>query len=111
MLELTGFERRLSGARLVLTGEGRIDRQTLNGKVIAGILKRTSAQKVPVIAFCGALQDGYQGLFDRGLAGCFSILPAPTDLDGAIKNAAVYLEDAVFRVMKLLSAALPDGWV
>ncbi|MCZ7555094.1 MAG: glycerate kinase [Bacteroidia bacterium] len=52
---LTGFDEHLAGADLVLTGEGRIDAQTLQGKVVQGIAKIAAGRGVPVAAFCGAV--------------------------------------------------------
>jgi glycerate kinase len=51
---LVGFDERLAGADLVLTGEGRLDRQTLEGKVVAEVAGRARAAAVPCVAIVGA---------------------------------------------------------
>ncbi len=103
VLTLIDFDKEVQTAQLVITGEGRIDRQTCFGKVIAGILKKTAPKNIPVIAFCGSLQAGYEDLFQMGLTSCFSILSSPMELEVAIQNADPFLEDTTVRAMKMLT--------
>lgn len=51
--ELTGFDGALAGADLVVTGEGLIDEETFNGKVVGGIAALAKAQGIPVLAVAG----------------------------------------------------------
>ena len=53
MFEIVGFTGQLAGADLVITGEGSLDDQTLNGKAPAGVATATTAAGIPVIAVCG----------------------------------------------------------
>lgn len=55
VLELTGFDRLLPGADLVITGEGQLDSQSLDGKVISGVARRAKAAGVPVLVLAGAV--------------------------------------------------------
>jgi glycerate kinase len=55
ILDLVGFEDLLRGARLVITGEGSLDEQTLQGKAPAGVARAARAARVPVVAVCAAL--------------------------------------------------------
>lgn len=57
VLECVGFARRIRGADLVLTGEGKSDRQTLMGKVPAGVLAEASRQGIPVALLAGRVED------------------------------------------------------
>ena len=50
VLDLAGFDEKLRGADLVLTGEGRLDRQSLRGKVVAGVARRCRQAGVPAVA-------------------------------------------------------------
>ena len=62
VLDVTGFDRQLEGADLVITGEGRIDSQSADGKVVSGVARRTRAKGVPLIAMrrrhCGFCRGG-----------------------------------------------------
>ena len=53
LLDLGGFEDLIDGARLVITGEGSLDEQTLQGKTPAGVARAARAAGVPVVAVCG----------------------------------------------------------
>ena len=67
VLDATGFDDLVAGADLVLTGEGRIDSQSLSGKVVVGVARRASRHGVPVIAVVGQAGEGYEGVFDLGV--------------------------------------------
>ena len=56
VLDVTGFDEALTSSDLVLTGEGRIDAQTLSGKALSGILRRARARHVPVAAVAGSVE-------------------------------------------------------
>lgn len=77
VLETTGFDRLLQGADLVLTGEGRIDGQSLRGKVVVGVARRCQSQNVPVVAVVGDIADGAEAAYDAGLTAIFSINRRP----------------------------------
>ena len=53
VLDAIGFDKMIEGADLVITGEGRIDAQTLTGKTPYGVLQRASRQDIPVMALAG----------------------------------------------------------
>lgn len=59
VLSAGGFEELLHGASLVITGEGRIDSQTLMGKAPSAVLRHAAAAGVPVIAVCGSVSDDF----------------------------------------------------
>ena len=72
VLDAVAFERHLLNADLVITGEGRSDRQTLMGKVPYGILKRANARRIPVVLLSGAIEDG-KSLQEAGFSRVASI--------------------------------------
>ena len=102
LIKHTQLAQKMAGADLVLTGEGRIDNQTLQGKLIAGITRLAHEHHIPVVALCGSLQLAPDELVALGLTSAFSIMPGPTRLDDALTNAADYLTRATFQVMRLL---------
>lgn len=53
VLDAIGFDQTIEDADLVITGEGKIDGQTLNGKLPSAVARRVSARNIPVIAICG----------------------------------------------------------
>ena len=74
-LELFDYNRencRLEDADLVITGEGKIDSQSLRGKVVIGVARRASKQKVPVCAVVGDVADDAYDAYDMGVSAIFS---------------------------------------
>ena len=73
VLDMVEFDRTLEGADLVLTGEGRIDSQSVHGKVISGIAKRTKPRGVPLVAIVGGIAQGAEEAYDLGVTAMFGI--------------------------------------
>ena len=105
VMELTRFDEALDGADLVITGEGKLDAQTLQGKLIAGICQRAGARGIPVVALCGTLDADPLALRELGLTYAASILPRPMTLEEALREGPELLKNAAFFVVNLFSAA------
>lgn len=103
IMEVAGFEAALDQADLVITGEGRLDEQTLRGKLIKGITQRARKKKVPVIALCGALQATPEAVRSIGLQAAFSIQNRPVSLETALQETAERLEETAFHVGQLFT--------
>ena len=73
VLDTVGFDSLLDGADLVFSGEGKIDSQSLRGKVVIGVAQRTKKKGVPLIAMVGDIGDNIQAVYDEGVTGVFSI--------------------------------------
>lgn len=95
ILDVVGFDARLAGADLVITGEGRLDQQTAQGKLIAALARRCKTSGVPLIAFAGSLESGWEGLRTQGLTAAFAITPEHVPLDAALRNGVKLLTDSV----------------
>ncbi|WP_163859187.1 glycerate kinase [Paenibacillus elgii] len=102
VLEKAKFEAQLRDADLVITGEGRLDRQTLSGKAIAGICRKARDAGVPVVALCGSLELPAEQLDELGLTAAFSIVRKPCDLQEAVGCAAEWASGAAAQMMRLL---------
>lgn len=90
--EAAGLESALQHANLAITGEGKIDAQTLQGKVIATIVSQAAAAGVPVLACCGVLdEEAWAGNTLSSLAGIITLTDAETDRDYAMQHAAALL--------------------
>jgi glycerate kinase len=106
VLDALHFETHLSHASLVVTGEGRLDGQTLGGKVVAGVGRRARDRQVPALAIVGSLTGDVSRTALREQAGMTAVLPAtprPCTLDEAMHNAALWLADAAERAASLVS--------
>jgi glycerate kinase len=105
--ELLGFDDRLAGADLVVTGEGRLDAQTLRGKGPAGVAARAAAAGVPVLALAGSVALGPDELAAAGIGGSAALADLEPDLRRSQEHAAALLEQIAATVP--LPVHLPGG--
>ena len=101
VLDTVDFDAAVSGADLIITGEGRIDEQTARGKTIGGILKRAAAHDVPVVAIAGSVAGDIRSLHDAGLAAVFALTDDPLSTEHAMRNAAKLLESVSEHIARL----------
>ena len=85
-------------ADFVITGEGKVDHQTLAGKVVAGVTAKAREHGKPVILVCGALELSTEELSMLGVTAAFSIMDKPMTIEKAIKDAAVLVEGMGSRI-------------
>lgn len=104
MLDLTGFQERAAGCDYIFTGEGKLDSQSIGGKLIRGITRAAEKADVPVIALCGRLDLSPDGIRELGLRAAFSISDGPQSLAEALRRTEVLLEFSAFNVGRVLSA-------
>lgn len=78
--EYAGLDEHIQRADLVITGEGRLDAQTLRGKTIAGIAALTKKHEVPLIALAGSLHEDYTKVYEGGITAAFSLPGGPMSL-------------------------------
>ena len=102
VLDVTGFEEELKDADLVLTGEGRIDGQSVQGKVLYGIGTRAKEKGVPVIAIGGAVREDSEALLDYGITSMFSIANGPMSLEYAMENGSNLIYQITKNVMRVV---------
>lgn len=103
VLQETDFYKRASEADLVITGEGKIDAQSIYGKTPIGVAQAAKAQGIKkVIAFCGTLGKDYELVYDAGIDAVFSIAEGPCTLDEALTRGPEFLEAAARNVARVL---------
>lgn len=91
VLAVNHFDDALTDAALVITGEGRLDRQSLWGKTISGVARAAGERGIPVHCFVGCLGDPREELLAMGLADICEIGAYAESSEDSIKNAARYL--------------------
>lgn len=76
VLDIVDFDSLLTGCDLVITGEGRLDQQSIDGKAISGVARRAKRQNVPVIVIAGSITPEMEDnptLYELGVSAAFSI--------------------------------------
>jgi glycerate kinase len=87
VLDTVRFDELLKGADMVFSGEGKIDTQSLRGKVVTGIARRTKKAGVPLIAVVGDIGDGIEAAYKAGVSAIFSINRVAVDFSVAKSRA------------------------
>jgi glycerate kinase len=111
VLKETNFMKRVADASIVITGEGKIDDQTIYGKTPIGVAKAAKQNGSKVIAICGTLGSGYEAVFDHGIDAAFSIVQGPVELEQALEKGPEYLEDTARNVANVLSWYLKEAGI
>lgn len=96
------LEERLRGCDLVITGEGRMDGQTVNGKTPAGVAAVAGRLGIPTIAICGCVGPGVQAVHAVGIAAVFSSVGMAQSEESLLVTGARRLADTAEEVGRLL---------
>lgn len=91
----------LARADLVITGEGRLDGQSLAGKTPIGVSRAAKRLRKPVIVLAGSLRDGWQACFDEGVTAAFALADGPMTLADALPRTAELLEARCESLLRL----------
>ena len=114
VLDTVGFDALLPGATAVLTGEGRIDCQSLRGKVVIGIAHRARQARVPVVAVVGDVAPGAEDAYQEGVTAIVSTnrraVPWEVARQSARADLCAALED-LFRLYNAFRAARCHEWI
>ena len=107
VLEHNRFRDKLNDSALVITGEGQIDSQTLDGKGPLGVAKVAKAHGVPTIAIVGGMNIDDRALHEAGVQAAFSIVDRPMPLEQALENAEDLVRRAALRLGYVLKIVEP----
>ncbi len=104
VLDAMHFDQIISGSDLVITGEGRIDYQTVMGKAPSGVLRAAAAQSIPVVAIGGSVEE-CEALQQSGFAAILPVVSGPMTLERAMQEdvAARGVSRTVEQIVRLLN--------
>lgn len=96
VLDLADFEKLITGADLVVTGEGRLDWQSFHGKAVSGVAKRAKKAAVPCMVICGCVGEGYEAAGQLGISRVVTLADEEISPDEAMSNAeSIYFRKAL----------------
>lgn len=99
LLETVNFDGLLKDCNGVITGEGRLDRQSFGGKVIAGVARHAGKFHVPVIAIAGCVEHGLQPeLEEHGISRVFPVYTGPVELEQILPTCKEDLRQTVVQL-------------
>ncbi len=98
--DILNFPERIKNADLVITGEGKIDAQTLKGKTPIGVAKIAKKNNTPVIAIAGIIGEGADKCREAGIDAIFSLASKETETEKSLKSAKLLLADISEKIAK-----------
>ena len=105
VLDTVQFDTLAEHADLILTGEGKIDSQSIHGKVLSGIARRGKALGIPVVAIAGGIdREALPELYRDGLTAAFSINQLPEDFSVSRGKSLENLETEMENLLRLIAA-------
>ena len=109
LLKLSQFHQRIADTDLIITGEGKIDQQSLMGKITGKILQAGQAQGVPVVAIAGCIEDKSQ-LMKAGFKGVYATRPAGMPLEKAMQRE-IAMQCVKETVLQILNTGYTDNLI
>ncbi|GGE66980.1 glycerate kinase [Priestia taiwanensis] len=102
VIEATNLKEKVKGADYVITGEGRIDGQTIYGKTPIGVAKTAKLYDIPVIGLAGCLREDCAVVYEHGIDIVFPIVPAAITLEEALRQGEQNLERTARNVAQII---------
>jgi len=100
--EHTGLKQHIQDTDYIISGEGSIDEQTLNGKTISLIAKLCKNYRKPLLILCGRSHGHIEQLFENGITAIFPIGNGCEDLASALANGPINLKQCSENIARLL---------
>ena len=105
VLDVVNFEQLAADCDYIITGEGKLDSQSLRGKVVIGVARRSQKLGKPVIAIVGGAEDAQVAeAYDMGVTAVFPINRLPLDFSVSRHHSEENLKYTVDNIMRLLAA-------
>ncbi len=110
VLEAIGLRGQLAGAHLVITGEGRMDGQSIHGKAPVGVAALAMEAGIPVVAVVGDTGPGIEAVYGHGIDRVLKLRRASMSLEASIASVRIRLRDAGARIARecLHGGFVPD---
>lgn len=106
VMDAVNLSEHLKDADLVITGEGRMDSQTVHGKTPMGVARCAKQFNLPVIGIAGCVSNDVDVVHEHGIDAVFSVVPRSVSLEEALREGAVNVENTAANVARLLTLNL-----
>ncbi|MGX7775808.1 glycerate kinase [Streptococcus pluranimalium] len=106
ILDLIGIEEKIAGADLVITGEGHMDSQSVNGKTPIGVAQLAKKYQVPTVAIVGGASTHLEVLYDAGISGVFDIINQPMSLEEAVTDAPTLITNSSKNIISFYHSVI-----
>lgn len=96
ILDIVGFHKNVESVDLIITGEGKLDAQTAEGKVISGVLHQANTYNIPIGIICGLADLRMSGIDPKSI---YQVTDLALNHSDAMTNAGKYVEDLAFNLI------------
>ncbi len=100
VMDTVKLRQRIQNADLCITGEGRLDAQTLSGKTVIGVARACEDAGVPCIALAGTIGEGAEECLSAGLSSFHAITDRPMTLEESMRDARDLLARAAANILR-----------
>mgnify|MGYP001279327367 CR=1 FL=1 len=104
--EIINLEKKIKKTDLIITGEGKLDFQSLEGKVPLGIAQFGKKYNIPVICIAGSIESPLKNFYKLGFYGIFSIQDKPMSVSNSFKKSKYLIENCVIRILSFYKKIL-----
>jgi glycerate kinase len=104
VLDTVHFNSLISDADMIFTGEGKMDNQSLRGKVVIGVARRAQMQNIPVIVIVGGAEEGIDTAYGLGVSSVFSINRLPEGFETSRYKSVENMTFAVDNLLRLIKS-------
>lgn len=104
VLDTVNFSSAISDADMIFTGEGKIDSQSLRGKVVIGVAKRAAKQNIPVTVIAGGADNGIDEAYNLGVTSIFSINRLPEAFETSRHKSVENMTFAIDNILRLIKS-------
>lgn len=104
IMDTLQLETHIKNADMVVTGEGKIDRQTLYGKTVAGVAGVAQKHGIPVIAIAGKIGNDIDDIYKLGVTSIFSIADQPMTLQESIERTDYLIQSCVMNIFRIIKS-------
>ena len=109
ILKTKNFEEKIKGADIVITGEGRVDSQSVYGKAVQGVAETAKRQGIPVICVAGSIGEGYEAVYEHGITAIFTLPDKPMDLHECMAKAPELLRKLSRNIFGMLNSLISSS--
>lgn len=104
VLDTVDFDNVIFGADMIFTGEGKLDTQSLRGKVVIGVAGRAKKKNVPVTVIAGGADKDIQEAFEMGVTSVFTINRLPQDFQISRHKSKENMEATIDNILRLIKS-------
>ena len=104
VLDTVHFEERITGADFVITGEGKLDSQSLRGKVVIGVARRSKRAGIPVLAVVGDVGNDIDAAYEEGVSAIFSTNRLAIPFSEAMPRSKQDYRSTISNILRMIKA-------